>query len=125
MYNDTNADYTNYPNIYNDVYWGNFTYENDSHEIITNRNNFIQDFNIAKCWNNRVSRKGREIAQDVNDIHLDHMEYYRTNDKKVFVITSPACSVDEDIHPIMIEAGYIEMYRLYSTRLRTYYKYLY
>ena len=128
----TYRELTNYPKIYV-CYWGSFRETDNnklSKEIIDNRNNFIEKYNI-KCsaksigfikkyyyylYNERWREKGCKLR-------VDHLELYKTNDNKYLYINSPYC-VNEQEEQNLINDGWIKIEKLYSPMATTFLKYL-
>ena len=120
---------TKYPQIYTSVYWGNFVYDISNHNmindnIIENRNKFIEDYNIKNRPKNDIPYKIREkyiTSIEKNKGYIfDHIEYYRTYDKKYIIVSSPYLDNDE----IYINLGWVKIYKLYSTDSSTYIKFI-
>ena len=122
------SDYTKYPTIFENVYWGNFKLGiNDSpasrdafQEICNNRNRFVEEYNIIKQYSN-PARKIREKITD--DLHpwCRHIEYYKTNDKKTIVAFSKFVDKDNE-HNAYLNKGYEHIYPIYAMDQNTYVK---
>jgi hypothetical protein len=123
---------TAYNDIYEQVYWGRFIYNQASYnfqneafyDVIRNRNNFINDYNIkGKCHSDRVGtyvhflrRKGWH-----NGYRLDHIESYDMIDGRILIVNSPyGESQEQDV--MAINDGWTKIYRLYSPGGTTYIK---
>ena len=48
VYNKSNGELTKYPNIFEGQYWSRGLFNDPDFEIIDNRNNFVEEFNITK-----------------------------------------------------------------------------
>jgi hypothetical protein len=90
-------DYTNYPKIYKDCYWGYFQSE-IKNEILEhepckeiakkNRNEFITKYNIIKSTNNIHRLIELNFLNRIN-YKVDHLESYKTRDNKIIILSSP------------------------------------
>ncbi len=87
---------TNYPELYQNVYWGNFKHrdDHDMSEIYNNRNRFVEDFEITR----RLYIT--DIPMDVSNMishwwygrwqaFMDHMEVYQNQSGQCIVVVSP------------------------------------
>ncbi len=120
---------TQYPQIYSNTYWGSSTlepYNGITQEIIQNRNNFISNFNISKC---AVPPKyiEKQISNELELGIIDHLECYKTTDKRYILISSPYKT--EGLTKIKFADGYeqngwAKYDNLYSTNCQTYIKIL-
>ncbi len=82
---------TQYPQIYSNTYWGSSSldpYNGITPDIITNRNNFIQNNNISKCTQPPKYIQ-KQIANELELGIIDHLECYKTNDRHYILISSP------------------------------------
>ena len=105
------CDLTNYPDIYECSYWGQFIFDDSySHDhininIIENRNKFIKEYNIAKY--NSKNNKYIKLQTDMNRLKDEplpsggfenniwvHTEHYLTHDKKRIMVISPYIDID-------------------------------
>ncbi len=120
-------DLTDYPKIYNSTYWGDFNNANNriKKEIITNRNNFVKDFDIANV--KTIPKKYQkyfylEFETRYNEYKklFDHVEQYRTNNNGYVVICSPYSQEDE----IAEKLGYKKYKNMYCYAGFTYVKVL-
>ena len=115
-----------YRKIYENTYWGRnpIGYGYEDQFVIDNRNKFIGEFNIKKY----VSSRPTYIYNFMDDIrkieklgsHIDHIEYYYTNDGNYVIIVSPYCDNPEKF----AKYGWTKYYNLYSKNSHTYYKIL-
>ena len=115
---------TNYPKIYKGIYWGNFKIErnnNITQEILENRNKLIEEYDI-KCnckipqyINDEIRKMETEIGFGI----LDHIEFYKTNDRKYLLITSPYNDKNMSKYE---EIGWNEIYKIYSIDASSYIK---
>ena len=89
-------DYTNYPKIYKDCYWGYFQSEitngilehEPNKEIVKNRNEFITKYNIIKSNDNIPRLIELNFLNRIN-YKVDHLESYKTRDNKIIILSSP------------------------------------
>tara|TARA_B100001564_G_C20599105_1_gene651770 strand:+ start:179 stop:580 length:402 start_codon:yes stop_codon:yes gene_type:complete len=108
---------TDYPDIYNNVYWGQFTvYKGNKPDrtILENRNNLVVKKGIVK------------IIRDIPNCILenfpkraDHMELYELSTGKRLLISSPYDKSEKN-YKEHIENGFIEIEKLYSDNSNTY-----
>jgi hypothetical protein len=121
---------TQYPQIYINTYWGSSflePYNGITLDIITNRNNFIREYNINKCIVDPPKYITNQIQNEVNLGICDHLEYYKTNDKRYILISSPYKLIGETKNRIENEYnqnGWVQFVDLYSTNTFTYIKIL-
>jgi len=146
-----NSEMTNYFNIFDGTYWGTYEFNGDNFnsEIINNRNNFVEQFNITKyardlpdyIYNqinpqylfdkgfkyfdisNTKSLQVRKYFIDNNikrKFHTDHIEYYQSKDFWIGIF-SPYL-MDEEDHEYALNFGYEPYNNLYSTATTTYIK---
>ena len=78
MQKDSYYQHTNYPDIFQYFYWGNYEYEPDREEelleIFNNRNRFIEEFNIKK----NIDKCKRNINYILNiDFNEDLSKFIR------------------------------------------------
>ena len=115
---------TDYPKIYKDIYWGHFKIEknnNITEEILENRNKLIEEYDI-KCNCNTPKFIEKEIEKMTKDIEytiLDHIECYKTNDRKYLLISSP---YNDTYTSKYEEIGWNEIYKIYSRDTSSYIK---
>ena len=112
--NKQNFDATDYPEIYELTYWGNFEFPNyySTPEIINNRNKFIKDYDIEKC----VLIKPEFIYEMVNRStykYLDHVECYKARNEYYVLISSPYTESHDQEH---LDDGWTKIYPLYSSK---------
>ena len=141
-----NYEMTNYPSIFDNTYWGTYNFNS---QIIDNRNNFVEEFNITKyaseapeyiynqinpqylfdkAFKNYIhpNTKALQVRKyfDDNNIkrkfHTDHIEYYQSNDFWIGIF-SPY-TMDEGDHEYALNFGYQPYSKLYSTATTTYIK---
>ncbi len=123
------SQYTNYPRIFKDVYWGNFTinikeeisYRESFMELCSNRNKFVEDFSIVKLIN-KPTRKITERTLDELYPWCRHIEYYKCSDNKKIVIFSKFVK-NENEHDTYIKKGYTMIPPLYALDQNTYMKF--
>lgn len=133
----THADFTKYPKIFSQVYWGAFEGES-AKDIIDNRNDFIKEFNIKsryrfpqymwkkygvftdRHWVDEKATLGKWIIPPMNKrCKLDHIEIYKTRDNKCVIVNSPY-SVSEAEEEKILELGYVKYKPLYNSMATTY-----
>jgi hypothetical protein len=121
----TCAEKTQYKKIYEKTYWGNFNYNDFTlnkiafDDILNNRNNFIKSYGIKD-----IAEKIPGFIQEKynkNGYKFDHVEIYRSNDKKYIVINSPYCISENDEKNLLLD-GWKKIYNLYSNMATTYIK---
>ena len=112
---------TKYPKIYACSYWGHFKDEDESPEIIDNRNNFITEFNIKSYYRmpKYMIRKHEKMMDYNTKISIDHIETYKTRDNKCVIVNSPYCVTDES-EKVLLDLGYVKYKQLYSNSATTY-----
>ena len=121
---------TEYPQIYINTYWGSSPLDHQNGitpDIITNRNNFIRDYNINKCVRDPPKYIEKQIQNEVNLGICDHLECYKTNDKHYILISSPYKLIGETKIRIENEYGqngWAQIVDLYSTNTSTFIKIL-
>lgn len=115
---------TKYPEIYKETSWGNFTHRENEEDIITNRNKFINDYNIKGIGGcktiDHFLDKGRNYSS--YRLFMDHCEVYRTNDKKYILIISPyygALKRFSFFNEFKEQFGFKEIYKLYHREANT------
>jgi len=111
---------TNYPELFSQVYWGNFTYkvgdDAGDQEIIRNRNDFVREFDIIKIETRKTFWKLFSYEHNEGD-KLDHPEAYRTRTNGI------VCIVSEYSHKIpesAISLGFKEYLPLYCKSATTF-----
>jgi hypothetical protein len=112
---------TNYPAVFDGIYWGAFIYEKNQHlitpEIITNRNQFVEEYNIKKRKVNLPDYVDKHLKEMVG--YLDHIECYITNDKKYVLISSPYTDSNNNDY---LNKDWKLIFNLYSKGSYTYMK---
>jgi hypothetical protein len=115
---------TNYPKIYKDIYWGHFIIHKNNMitvEILENRNKLIEEYDI-KCICNTpkfIEKEIEKMTKDIGDYILDHIECYKTNDKKYLLISSPYNDTNTSKYQ---DSGWSEIYKIYSIDASSYIK---
>lgn len=112
---------TKHPKIYACSYWGHFKNEDESPEIIDNRNNFVTEYNIKSYYRmpKYMTRK-HEQKLDLNTKNkIDHIETYKTRDNKCVIVNSPYHVTDDD-EKALLELGFIKYKPIYSISAKTY-----
>lgn len=119
---------TKFPKIYKNTYWGTFKFEKDNmycdksfQEICSNRNRFVEEYNIIK-QDSRVAYKVQKKITDELYPWCRHIEFYKTNDKKRFVVFSKYI-VNDDEHNAYLNKGYVHIYPIYAMNQSTYIKF--
>lgn len=111
------ADRTDYPHIYRDVYWGNFSGNHLTDETINGRNEFIQDFGIkGKC--RKIPVYLLELVKRKAGL-FDHTEFYETNDNQYVLVNSPY-SISRENEARLIEIGFKKYKQMYSEDATTF-----
>lgn len=116
-------EYTDHKKIYNHSYWGHFGKSidmNDNHrkpepEIIQNRNKFIKEYDIVKYVDKRTKYVLNEYEFNNGRIdHIfDHLEFYKTNDNKYILVSSPY-GMNKEKELTYYNMGWLKIYPLYS-----------
>jgi len=129
------AEYTLYPKIFLESYWGNFRlargHEYRFETIIENRNRFINEYVIQKYYHLPKIRGRRRILQnamickdDRNDYDIrDHIEYYKCFDGRILTIFSMYISNEEE-HNFILSKGYTLIEPIYAIDQRSYLKFV-
>ena len=106
-------EHTKYPKIYKKTYWGQFEKFVDLN-IINNRNEFIEDFNIdRKCKFTKKFFKNNPKFEHymTNEPNVfDHTEAYRDNNNNYVIVVSPYGECDD----FLFDLGFTRLYNLYS-----------
>ena len=113
------ASLTQYPKIFQDTYWGNFTTlnpNNVSNDIIWNRDLFVANYNI-KSNIKKLQKFSKHIIGQ-----CDHLEYYSTHNKEQNLICSPYSNFDSFSKQTFLENGWIEIPPMYNTNATTFMK---
>ena len=112
------ADATAYPKIFSKVYWGWFEFSEQLEDIIiSNRNQLITDFDIARCKSK--SKIPAYVDNIINPSYLDHSEVYHNTDGDYIIISSPYGTPKAEDH---LTNGWSEIYPIYNTSARTFMK---
>lgn len=99
----TYSDLTQYPQLYENTYWGNFKagkgYPNS--DIVNNRNEVAEQYSLLK---NIMPRPAylQYLLDDLRSCenkYLDHVETYEIPNKKVMIIVSPYRAPDVQLPP--------------------------
>lgn len=121
---------TKYPNIYKKTSWGNYIHNESESDVISNRNQFVEDFNI------RSYSKCRAISDFINKgknstvyfRFFDHCEAYKMNDGRFILIVSPYSDSIKDLglcEDFKEKFGFEEIYKLYHPQATTMVKIVY
>lgn len=122
-----NYQYTQYPNIFKNVYWGHFK-EPIEKNIIENRNNFIKEFDIIKKKDLTKKLDNFGWEESDNDRMFDHRECYIDKNGNYILIISPYAVINQgeirrsDIYLSLIQKGFIVYDRLYANSATTFIK---
>ena len=120
----SNADKTNYPDIFSGAYWTN-NQAGDDPEIIANRNDFIEEFDIVSAQDHKLrgNRFVNEVMSRVAESmpKFDHFEFYKRRDQMGYIaIISPYHEIKEDtpeFEEIINKLGYKKYHsNLYNTK---------
>lgn len=113
-------EYTKYPKIYKKTYWGQFEtikdplYCNVDFNIINNRNEFVEEFNIdRKCKFTKKFFKNNAKFKDYMSNEpsvFDHIEAYRDKNNHYVIVVSPYGRCDDFLYDL----GFTRLYNLYS-----------
>ena len=115
---------TKYPNIYKYSYWGNFKENMDiTDEIIGNRNEFKEEYKIKKAFD-MPKYIEKHIEEELKTIgFIDHLECYKTEDKKYILLSSPYDDIDGTYTKAKYEGkGWMMIKQLYSRSAQSYIK---
>ena len=111
---------TFYPELYKNVYWGNFKGDERFDNIYPNRNQFIHDFSID------VTKKAPESVNKVmwdlthrNPRVFDHMEGYVTLHGSYIMIFS-TYQIREKEKELVESYGFKQIYNLYVASAKTF-----
>lgn len=119
---------TQYPEIYEQVFWGcSYNFNNAMH-IIDNRNRFMVDYNIQdviSVYALPTDIRIREHFQDRTERlkRFEHLEVYRTVDNGILCICSPYESIEEENIELLV-LGWKKIYPLYDDGANTYMKWI-
>ena len=109
---------TKYPKIFNNTYWGNFKDDNNDlkQEVIDNRNAFVEEFEVCSrynmpnyMWDRHVQR----VTSPKEHNLIDHVEIYKTKNKKCVIVNSPY-HVGPENETRLIEMGYMKYNKMYG-----------
>ena len=111
---------TKYPNIFKDTYWGRGPSDDpfSMNEIVLNRNNLVETYDIKKVLHSYPSYIKKEFELLGN--YADHIECYITNNKNYILISSIYINSNINIDSIM--KGWVSVDKLYSLSTITYMK---
>jgi hypothetical protein len=117
----TNAQKTNYPDIYSKTYWGAFQDHGKTwyHEIIQNRNRFVPQFSITELHTSRIVNRAQVDGPIPTDF-TDHWEAYRTASKGVVVIVSPYQKEGCMIPSTALRVGFMPYRKMYHPDAATF-----
>lgn len=125
--NSRYCDVTEYPEIFEHCYWGNFSLKDNqpADEVITNRNKFIEKLDITAYANKKPDYLFKHLSFDKDAMlyeigsEIDHYEIYRTKNKSYVLISSPYSDRHEKKY---IENGWQIYDKLYTPSASTYIK---
>jgi len=111
---------TKYPNKFK-CYWGTHKYQKEYEPVYQNRNEFVEEFDITSYKDNSVPERLMHIFYYNHQNHerFDHVEVYKTKDKKTILINSPYHDGNDEW---FLERGYKIYKPLYVSHGRTYIK---
>lgn len=92
---EKHADYTNYPKLFENTYWGQYRSEPPEDNIVENRNRFVEQFSI-KSKVNKIPKRIKNNYWHENKGYkknMDHVEVYKTRDDKYLIVNSPYNSI--------------------------------
>ena len=120
----TRSDYTAYPKLFRKTYWGQGSAEatRSLHHpsIIENRNRFAEDYFLKKVMTYTPTRKiSRFVDMSRENLRFDHHEIYKTEGGQIIAISSPYGELSEDEEAKYIEAGWVQIDKLYCTSATT------
>ena len=114
-----NYNFTDYPNIYKDTYWGGFVDERND-EICEYRNMFVKLYKITKHVSKVPDYIYKETARHISHF-LDHIECYMNACNMYICIASPHTCNEAD--EWFLERDWIKTsYKMYSQNTTTYVK---
>jgi hypothetical protein len=120
---------TKYKNIYKFTYWGNGGYDEDDNitnqihinNIINNRNNFIENYNVQNIIIKKPQYLNKYLSELRNNSYLyDHLEVYKIHNNQFLIVNSPYCAIDGEQQ--LLNNGWIKIYKLYSDVTSTFIK---
>ena len=137
--------YTKNPEVFKRCYWGNNRGGDISDEIIKNRNDFVEKYNLSTRKWNRSGRKERThfeilhnkqkqyvkpskdytiymMTGENQEFRRDHREYYHTKTNPKTLIGVFSMNTSDDDHKLILSTGYEEIPPIYATGQRTYIK---
>jgi len=116
---NTLAEKTKYRNIYRGTYWGEFIdrEDDDQTHIIKNRNKFAKNFKIKNKYTGATLNKLISRLKTKTTNKYDHIEAYRTEDKKIILIFS---NYGDNEYKTTHGRQFKKMYPLYATNATTY-----
>jgi len=114
-----NARRTKYPKIFESTYWDGHDGGSDP-QIIVNRNNFVEEFDIVSWKSNRL--RGNRFKNEVNPEYpgnhtFDHFEFYKRKGTLGYVaVFSPyhAIHPNHEYYQNVIDLGYRQYSQLYD-----------
>ena len=109
--------HTNYPGLYKDTYWGNFSEECIDENIIYNRNEFAKKFKLKKYVENMPVYLQQEFLN--NKCTFDHGECYLAGNRCYVLVSSPYTVSDYENY---IKSGWMLHDELYNNQAITYVK---
>jgi hypothetical protein len=117
------AEYTNFPDVYRDTYWGRFRdrYDDDDHnpdcQIIANRNLFAERHDLVQSVF-RMALYKLEIAMDCASF-ADHTESYSNRSGRFVLVTSPY-GRGRCVTPLQAALGFRKTRKLYVPDAETF-----
>ena len=120
---DYNYKYTKYPDIFKRYTWGISSGLKPDDQIIKNRNNFVEEYDISFNRHKWSPKKFYKHFNPESDIFYDHKECYYINsyprNKSLFVFS---VNPNEEKHELIIKEGWQEIYPIYDMYKKSYIK---
>lgn len=117
----TNAQKTDYPELYSKEYWGDSPYREEicTPEIIQNRNRFVTQFSVTKSNTSRIVDRA-QVDSPIPADFTDHWEAYRTASGGVVVIVSPYQKEGCMIPTAALRVGFMPYRKMYHPDAATF-----
>ena len=122
------CDYTKYPKVFENTWWGQSVYDIPEKNIIENRNLFVEEFNILKkkTFLKKLNNFGWLEKDDSRS--FDHNESYIDKEGNYILITSPYMVIHDgqinrpEVFKFLTEKGFVVYDRLYNNNATTFIK---
>lgn len=108
---------TDYPNIFNKTYWGNFEATQNDSELVKNRNKFVHDYDISSICSIQKVEDYKMYLRNHPTMrkYFDHLEAYMTNDDMIIIVNSPYDHILKyDVDNFKKRFGFDQIYPLYD-----------